>query len=78
MTKPNDFQFQINLDGYIVAYDVADDGYGIYFDVFVFDAAGKNVTYDLSSYDLREFEDVAKNTYYDYVDEMKAAIQYDI
>ena len=78
MTKPNDFKFQINLDGYIVAYDVADDGYGIYFDVFVFDAAGKNVTYDLSSYDLREFEDVAKGAYYDHVDEMKAAYLYDI
>ena len=78
MTKPSDFKFQINLDGYIIAYDVADDGYGIYFDVFVFDAAGNNVTYDLSSYDLREFEDFAKSTYYDYADEMKAAYLYDI
>ena len=78
MIKPTDFKFQINLDGYIVAYDVADDGYGIYFDVFVFDAAGNNVTYDLSSYDLLEFEAVAKGAYYDHADEMKAAYLYDI
>ena len=78
MTKPNDFKFQINLDGHTVAYDVCNDGYGEYFDIFVFDPSGTNVTYDLHAYDLEKFEDFAKGDYYNHADEMTAAYLYDI
>ena len=78
MIKPTDFKFQVNTDGYTVAYDVCNDGYGQYFDVFVFDATGNNVTYDLDTYELRELEDFAKGDYADHADEMTAAYLYDI
>jgi hypothetical protein len=45
---PDTFQHQFQVGDYTVAYDTCNDGYGLYFDIFVFDLDSKNITYDIS------------------------------
>jgi hypothetical protein len=45
---PDTFQHQFQVGDCIIAYDACNDGYGLYFDVFVFDLDSENMTYDIS------------------------------